>query len=119
MRKQRVCVLFVVLIVIGAMPLASVWGTESSTSTPDAVIQKLGRGMSNALTGIFELPYNIEAGYRKDNPVGSVCVGLLKGTCLAVARTAVGIIEVGTFWLPVPANYGPIMYDPLYFKSAD
>ena len=83
----------------------------------NAMCEKLGRGLSNALTGWVEVPYNIEQGMKRSNPVGYAFAGLFKGLAVGVGRTAIGVIETATFWLPVPAGYAPIIADSPYFSQ--
>ena len=107
------------IILAAALGAALVAGTPVYAVQDDAgngMCDKLGRGLSNALTGWVEIPYNIEQGIKRPNPVGYGVAGLFKGVAVGVGRTAIGIIETLTFWLPVPSGYAPIIPDPPYMS---
>ena len=79
-------------------------------------LNKLGRGVANALGGWLEVPWNIGHEYttQKDRVAGAF-TGLVTGLVKGVARTGVGVFEVVTFPFPVPQGYAPVL-DPLpYF----
>ena len=68
-------------------------------------VEKVGRGLTNVLSGWIELPKQIHLGLHSDHPVAGVGWGLIKGTGLAVMRIGVGLYEAVTFPIPFPRGY--------------
>ena len=71
--------------------------------------QKLGRGVSNILGGLMELPINIQERYSRSDTGGSFFTGVAYGLFKGVIRTGVGIYETVTFFLPYPEDFAPIL----------
>lgn len=72
-------------------------------------VDKLGRGVQNALLAIGEIPYNIvEVSKDQGAWIGST-KGLVKGLAECTVRVVVGIYEIVTFLFP---SYEPIIEDP-------
>ena len=63
---------------------------------------KLGRGVTNVLTGWLEIPKHVLTGTFNCNvtPLEGFFVGLSRGTGRALERTGIGIYEAVTFPLP-------------------
>ncbi len=78
-------------------------------------VQKLGRGISNVAFSAFEIPKGMGDATEEKGLLAGATWGLLKGTVDFVKRAVVGVFEIGTFPLPVPKNYDPILKDPEYF----
>jgi putative exosortase-associated protein (TIGR04073 family) len=70
---------------------------------------KLTRGLANTIQGIFEVPRNISNTTETQGLLTGLTVGLGKGLGYGVLRTLVGLYEVVTFPIPVPAGYAPII----------
>lgn len=70
---------------------------------------KLGRGITNAVTGWMELPKHMVMGTFACGvtPLEGLTVGIFRGVGRAVERTGVGLYETATF--PIP-NYTPLLY---------
>jgi putative exosortase-associated protein (TIGR04073 family) len=66
---------------------------------------KLGRGVTNVLTGWIEIPKHTITGVFNANvtPLEGVGVGLARGFGRAIERTGIGAFEVLTF--PIPGYY--------------
>ena len=79
--------------------------------------QKLGRGLSNALAGWMELPVNVQERYSRSDTGGSFFTGVAYGLVKGVVRTAVGVYETVTFFLPYPENFAPILPTLEYFQK--
>ena len=71
--------------------------------------EKLGRGASNALLGWLEIPTSIHQRYSKSDTAASTLTGLVYGVFKGAVRTAVGLYETVTFFLPYPENFAPIL----------
>lgn len=78
---------------------------------------KLGRGVSNALAGWMEIPYNTGKYYNASDTGGSFFTGVAQGVFKGVVRTAVGFYETVTFFLPYPEDYAPILPTLPYFEQ--
>lgn len=82
-------------------------------------VKKLARGIVNAAIGIGEIPINIADIEEKEGPLSAATYGTLKGVCFFVLREVVGVVDVATFYAPLPGTlledgrrdwgYGPIM----------
>lgn len=82
-------------------------------SAIDAMMEKLGRGLVNILTGWVEIPKNIAKKWRETDPFTGFVVGGIKGIGWGFARTMVGVYETVTFPFPIPRDYQPLM-EPEY-----
>ena len=83
----------------------------SSSAQGCPMIHKLGRGIGNTLGGWMEVPATIHR-YRSASrdSAADFFAGTIVGAGRSVVRTAVGLIEVVTFPLPLNHNtYEPIM----------
>lgn len=79
-------------------------------------LEKLGRGISNALGGWLEIPLNIHKRYAESDPAASLFTGALYGLVKGVVRTGVGVYETATFFLPYPEDFAPILPTLEYFR---
>ena len=82
-----------------------------------SAFDKFGRGISNVLGGWLEVPLNLQQKYSERDTAGSIVTGTLCGLVYAVYRTGVGVYETATFFLPLPANYEPILPTLPYFRK--
>ena len=82
-------------------------------------LTKLGRGLANLTFGWLEVPQNLDNGYaqRPDDVATGLFTGVAAGLVKTVQRTGVGAYETLTFWLPLPAEYEPILPPLKYFKQ--
>ena len=81
------------------------------------VIEKLGRGIANIAGGWLEIPLTIEQRYRPQDAGTSLAVGAITGLFKGLGRTVVGAYETLTFFLPIPANFAPILPTVAYFDK--
>ena len=72
-------------------------------------LRKCGRGISNVLFGWVDVPAEMNRTAENTGEAGSFIVGSLKGIAKMVGRMAVGVYEVCTFPVPIPARYDPII----------
>ncbi len=99
----------------------SAMAEETRVSRPiwDQMTEKLGRGIANIAFGPLELlikPYDVA---NEDGAIPALTYGVFKGIIFTIAREVVGIIDVLTFFMPLPDcpwdemdggwGYGPIM----------
>ena len=73
--------------------------------------RKLGRGLTNILTGWVEVPKTIATKWRETDPVTGFVLGTVQGVGWGFTRTVCGAYETLTFPFPAPGGYEPLM-DP-------
>jgi putative exosortase-associated protein (TIGR04073 family) len=80
---------------------------------------KLNRGLCNVLTGWGEIPRQMIISGQEKGWWAVLPVGIPAGAIMTVVRTATGVFEVGTFFIPINDTYGPLI-DPAFVwqKSA-
>ncbi len=61
---------------------------------------KFTRGLANTATGWGEIPKNIANESRDQNALVGASYGTVKGTAHAIGRTAVGVFDLATFFVP-------------------
>ena len=82
-------------------------------------IEKLGRGIANVAFGALELPMKWVEVTEDQGAIAGLTYGTLKGVGFVIARVVVGVVDVATFFMPLPDcpeypddagwGYGPIM----------
>jgi putative exosortase-associated protein (TIGR04073 family) len=77
----------------------------------DTAIQKLGRGLANVGGAPYELYLQPCRTNASNGLVSAVIVGIPKGVFMTALRMGVGVYEVGTFLIPIPRCYGPVLKD--------
>lgn len=74
----------------------------------DNPLGKLQNGLSNVLTGWYEVPKQMKNTYEEDKSiVAGATIGTLKGIIYGVGRTAAGILDTVSF--PVPPYDKPLV----------
>ena len=66
--------------------------------------RQLGRGLSNVLTGLWEIPFNMHHVNQDDGGFAAITHGLVQGIWRCAARELVGAVEVVSFpmgWPPI------------------
>lgn len=79
----------------------------------DAMASKATRGLANTATGWVEFPKQIYITVKDDGVAKGLFVGPLKGLGMTLVRTASGLLEAVTFFIPYPGFYDPY-FDPAY-----
>ena len=77
---------------------------EREHSESGKIFHKLGRGITNVLTGWVEIPYNIAETWKKTDPFTGFIVGGVKGIAWGWARTCTGFYDIFTFPFPLPGG---------------
>lgn len=85
----------------------------------DQMGEKLGRGVANVAFGPLEIlirPYDVA---KDKGAIASLTYGIFKGIFFVVAREIVGVVDIVTFFMPLPGatwdpndagwGYGPYM----------
>lgn len=75
------------------------------------LFDKLGRGLINGATGWCEYPKQIVETSKEHNIAVGLTWGQIKGLGMGVARTALGVYDTGTFYLP---PYDKPVMEPRY-----
>lgn len=85
----------------------------------DGPVKKLGRGIANVVTSPFEIPMDMGETKDESGIFAAFTWGLLKGTVDMVKRAVVGVYEIVTFPVPLPADYKPIIDDPEFILEKE
>lgn len=93
--KKKLQVLFVLLLMA-----LSISGTAVASQYPDKVVEKLGNGLANAVTGVGEIPKTVTIISRRDGIVQGMTIGFLTGIVNTVGRTLSGAFDIATFLIP-------------------
>ena len=80
-------------------------------------LNKLGRGLGNALGGWMEIPLNVGTRYSSSDVGSSFFTGLGYGVVKGAVRTAVGVYETVTCFLPYPEDFAPILPTLQYYNK--
>jgi len=102
-----------IIILVVALAILNI----TSASYAQSMAVKLNRGLTNILTGWFEIPNNMSVGVSKHDFVSAFFIGLPKGCFMAIVRTGVGVYDTVTFPLPVPGDYKPILEPEFAFTK--
>ena len=105
-----------VFLVIAMLVVPMLAHAEDITKGP---IEKLGRGIANVLTCPFEIPKGIGDVDEEKGMFAAYTWGILQGTVNTLKRAVVGVFEVATFPIPIPADYKPVLTDPEYFMEPE
>jgi len=89
----------------------------ASTSYAQSMADKLNRGLTNIVTGWFEIPKNMSAATAKHDFVSAFFIGLPKGCWMTIVRTGAGIYDMLTCPFPVPRDYKPILEPAFAFTD--
>ena len=81
------------------------------------MFHKLGRGVSNTLGGWMEVPLNIRKRQTDTDTAGSYFAGAGIGAFKGLIRTAVGLYEVVTSFVPLPEDYATILPTLEYYQK--
>ena len=79
--------------------------------------KKLHRGAVNLVTGWMEIPNTIKDTTAEDNLFTGITIGMPKGCCMAILRTAIGFYEIVTFPIPLPDGYNPMLQPEFVVKD--
>lgn len=104
----------VLLILVAIVLISNVMITPCHASE---VMRKLGRGITNSLTGVVEIPKKMYLISKNDNLALGLTWGLVKGTAVGLLRTTAGVFETLTFPIPAPADYEPIIHPEFVFEE--
>ena len=86
--------------VVAAFALVMVSSPVFAADYSSQAGDKFSRGLANAATGWGEVPKNIVNESNRSNALLGVTLGSVKGVAHSVGRTAIGAVELGTFFIP-------------------
>ena len=90
--------------------LMSVVVTEAfAMSRVDGAFLKVGRGLTNIVTGAMEVFEEIDVAVEDDGIVKGVAFGLPKGIVKTIQRIGAGIYEVISCPIECPSDYQPVL----------
>ncbi len=112
MKKIVALVLVSGLILAVGMPVQTASAAEENNA-----VTKLGRGVLNVLDAVVEIPGTMLRTSEAEGAAAGLTKGLFDGAVNTVKRAVVGVYEVGTFPLPLPANYEPILDEPQFLST--
>jgi putative exosortase-associated protein (TIGR04073 family) len=119
------------IVLVLEIPLGWAESSSSEPAGPDRIdhfaghhrlhpaFDKLGRGVANALFGWLEVPATASLRYEERDTAGSLLAGAAYGAVRGVVRTAVGVYEAATFFLPYPEDFAPILPTLAYFQKGE
>lgn len=106
-----------IMVVCAAASLRAETVAGQELSHAEGLVQdmsaKLCRGAVNILTGWGEIPRQMTISGRDRGGWAVLPVGIPAGAIMTVVRTATGVFEVGTFFIPISDTYGPLL-DPAF-----
>jgi len=112
---------------VGAIPAQAYYDLrvdEEPLAHPEPVgpylspaLRKAGRGVSNLIGGWLEIPLNIQQYTRRYDIGGGFFTGLAYGVVKGLNRTFIGVYEVATFFVPIPADFQPILPTLEYYDK--
>jgi len=118
MGKGRLLWLVVTALISLGIP-SSRAAAETSPGYLEGSAKKLGRGVANLLTGPLELirePYLVS---QREGGVSGLTVGIVRGVVSGVIRELAGVIEVATFFVPVPKGFQPLVQPEFIYSHGD
>jgi len=84
-----------------------------------SVADKFSRGFANTTTGWLELPKEIINESRAHHLGYGVTIGLFHGIINTIGRTLIGVVELGTFFVPNDAFIHPrVVWSPFSEQTA-
>ncbi|MDD4957034.1 MAG: exosortase system-associated protein, TIGR04073 family [Candidatus Omnitrophica bacterium] len=98
--KKTVYTIVIVAVVLMGCPVAH---------AEDNPVTKLGRGLMNVTTAVFELPKHVVDTSKEDGIATGAAKGTFDGIAALLLRGLVGVYEVATFPVAVPEGYAPVI----------
>ena len=90
---------------------------QASDSRVEQSLHKLGRGLTNISTAVFEIPRMTTHAADESGWITASTIGLVKGIWFGVLRAVTGVFEVVTFPLEIPKDYGPLLEPEFVFEG--
>lgn len=100
-------------------PVYTTWAGASNYNTFQLICRKLGRGVAAVAFGALELPIKVMEVNFEEGSIPALTYGVLEGVGWFVVREVVGVVDILTFYMPLPGctfnenikgwGYGPMM----------
>ncbi len=87
----------------------------SAFAEDNNALAKLGRGLTNAVTGVVEIPKQIYLVSQEKEPITGITYGTAKGICYGLMRTAAGVYDTLAF--AIPPYDKPVMEPAFVFEG--
>lgn len=120
MRDTRLAAFLLTIVTSGGFSTPSAAEQTAQVGYWNGTTRKLGRGLANVVSAPLELirtPYFVG---HQDGGLSSLTVGLVQGVGAAVVRELAGIVEVVTFFAPVPKKeFQPIVRPEFVYGHGD
>ena len=68
----------------------------------ERILTKLGLGAVNVVTSVAEVPGAMIAVQKERGPIVGLLVGAVKGATNGVERALSGVVDIATFFIPMP-----------------
>ncbi|MFA6636696.1 MAG: hypothetical protein WCV56_06310 [Candidatus Omnitrophota bacterium] len=86
-------------------------------SSEPGPVEKLNTGLWNILSSPGEILYSVTEKRTGTGLLAGTSHGLLEGLSRFIVKGATGLVEVGTFLIPWPNGYQPILESTESFKE--
>ncbi len=107
--------LFAAALVLGFVTTSTFADIQDPPGNDYGPTRKLGRGLSNVLFGISELPVQIARVNEREGNSAALGYGLVRGISRSYMRIHAGLFEIFSFPIPVNAGtYYPILPSHLH-----
>ena len=120
MRKGRKTAVFLAVVSSLSLPIPLAAEETSRPCYWNGTTRKLGRGVANVVSAPLEMirtPYFVG---QRDGGLASITVGLVQGLGATVIRELAGIIEVATFFAPLPKkDFQPFLHPEFVYGHGD
>ena len=100
-------------------PVYTTWSDTSDYNIFQLMCRKFGRGIIGVGFGALEIPIKVMEVNFEHGSLPAISWGVLEGVGWFIAREVVGVIDIATFYMPLPGctfnkniygwGYGPIM----------
>lgn len=123
MKKAISIFVCLILLFVAAVPAARAAARSKTVSGSDpqdvfnGMSHKFVRGIASTTTGIGELPKQIYLTTVSEGGFAGATIGPMKGIGMFLVRTVTGVIEVATFFFPLPGFYEPFFYPEFVWQA--
>jgi putative exosortase-associated protein (TIGR04073 family) len=123
---RHVCAALVMCVLLSGMTGQAEALQRKKVATRGTAMKKLGRGVTNVVTGPGEIFRDIKFASAKGTKQGlygltavteGIVMGTVTGTVKSVGRMASGIYDIATFPLDLPSNYGSFYQPDTIFEA--
>lgn len=104
-------------IVVIAIAFSLAFGSYVFAEGEPGPVEKLQTGLWNILSSPGEILYSVTEKRTGTGILAGTSHGLLEGLSRFIVKGATGIVEVGTFLIPWPNGYKPVLDSTEGFKD--